>query len=124
MTRRAIDPASLTRPMTEAQLQAAVIECAEWLGWRCYHTTYSIGSDRGYPDLTLVNPRQGRVLWAELKGPRGRLSPAQAAWLAELTSAGQEAYLWSPVQWISGEIESVLRGGGYERPSVAHNAIF
>lgn len=94
--------------MTEALLQDAILAYARLLGWRCHHAWISVNSGSGYPDLTLV--RSGRIVFAELKGPRGKVSPAQAAWLDDLKACpGVEAHLWTPDSWLSGEIERVLR---------------
>lgn len=94
--------------MTEALLQDAILAYAEMMGWRWYHPFISVNSGAGYPDLTLV--RNGRLVFAELKGPRGKLSPAQQEWLALLgTVPGVEAYLWTPQMWHDGIIERVLR---------------
>jgi VRR-NUC domain-containing protein len=101
-----------TRQMTEADLLECVVDCAALFGFRAYHTRFSIGSRDGvgYPDLTLVSSLQRRVIWAELKGPRGGASPEQVEWIAELRLAGQEAYCWWPKDWLDGTIERVLRG--------------
>jgi hypothetical protein len=94
---------------TEAQFQTAVIEFARLSGWRVYHTHDSRHSEPGFPDLTMV--RNGCLIFAELKADKGRLSPAQREWLADLeTVAGWpavEVYTWRPSQWS--EIEEALR---------------
>lgn len=99
-----------TQPITEKQLQHAIVEAAQMLGFRVYHTFLSIRSDPGFPDLVLLNPRQGRLIFVEVKGENGRLSTAQSEWLADLQAVGVEAYSWWPAQWRSGEIERVLKG--------------
>jgi hypothetical protein len=58
------------------------------LGWRVYHTWDSRKSEPDFPDLVLV---RDRVMFAELKSPRGRLRKDQAAWLCALRAAGAEA---------------------------------
>ena len=70
--------------MKEADFQAAVIELAELLGWRVYHTHDSRKSPPGFPDLTMV--RGGRLIFAELKtdSPNSVTTDAQKAWLEEL----------------------------------------
>ena len=99
--------------MTEAELMAAIRQLARLTGWRCYHTRYSLGSDPGFPDLVLV--RLGRMVVAELKGPRGRLTPAQQEWLDALvevegrTGGVVEVHLWTPEDWACGAIEETLR---------------
>ena len=89
--------------MTERVLQGHVVSMARALGWLCYHTYDSRRSAEGFPDLTLA--RRGEVLFVELKTERGRVTEAQARWLAELPVA----YLWRPSALISGEIERMLR---------------
>lgn len=109
-----------TQSITEKQLQHAIVEAAQMLGFRVYHTFLSIRSDPGFPDLVLLNPRQGRqgrqgrLLFVEVKGENGRLSDAQRAWLTDLQAVGIEAYSWWPAQWRSGEIERVLKGSSDE----------
>lgn len=93
--------------MTEAQLQAAVIACARLLGWRVYHTHDSRRSAAGFPDLCMV--RDNRLIFAELKSARGRVSDDQEEWLLALIETGAEACVWYPTAWLSGEIEAVLR---------------
>jgi hypothetical protein len=93
--------------LTERELQNAVIELAGYLGWRTYHTHDSRRSNPGFPDLVLV---RDRLIFAELKSAKGRLSPAQQFWLADLEhDAGQEVYVWRPSDWLDGTIEQILR---------------
>lgn len=66
---------------------------ARMLGWRCYHTLRSKGSEAGYPDWTLV---RDRVVFVECKRESGVVSEAQRAWLAALAEAGAEVYLVRP----------------------------
>ena len=79
---------------TERQFMADVIRLAEVLGWRTYHTHDSRRSAPGFPDLVLV--RRPRVIFAELKAQRGRLTPHQLDWFAELRACHQEIYVWRP----------------------------
>lgn len=91
---------------TEAGFQRAVVDLARLYGWRCYHTWRSIHSPSGFPDLVLV--RTPRVIFAELKRERGRLSPLQEAWLCDLRECqGVETYEWRPSQWS--EVVDVLQ---------------
>ncbi len=91
--------------LTEAVFQRSVVELAQWMAWRCYHTFDSRRSTQGYPDLTLV--REDRLIFAELKSDRGRLSKGQRDWLQALEMAGAEAYVWRPRSW--GEILETLK---------------
>jgi hypothetical protein len=102
--------------VTEAELQAKIIELARWTGWRVFHprtaqyadgryATMYIG-EAGFPDLVLCHPRKG-VIFAELKTDKGRPTVGQQLWLDELDEAGAEVYLWRPKHWA--DIEARLR---------------
>jgi hypothetical protein len=91
--------------LTERAFQSQVVRLARLFGWACYHTRDSRRSEAGFPDLVMV--RRPRVVWAELKSERGRLSPEQKAWIEELRASGQAVYIWRPSSWQ--EIERVLR---------------
>ena len=85
-----------TRPpgLTEAQLQATILEAAGWHKWLVYHTHDSRRSAAGYPDLTLA--RGTRLVFAELKSAKGKVTHAQQAWLDALAATGAEVYVWRP----------------------------
>lgn len=85
--------------MLERDFQAKVLELAKLTGWFVYHTFDSRRSEPGFPDLVLVHPRQGRVLFRELKTDTGQLSLHQVKWLQALKDAGADAEVWRPVQW-------------------------
>ena len=83
---------------TEEQFLQQVKKLANNNDWLCYHTRNSRGSDPGFPDLVLV--RSGRLVFAELKRERGKVSVAQALWLAELAfNDHTEVYTWRPSDW-------------------------
>ncbi len=77
------------RKATEADFTTFVIDLARVLGWRTAHfrpaktdkgwRTPVQGDGAGFPDLILL--RGNRMVVAELKAERGRLSPAQVEWL-------------------------------------------
>lgn len=93
--------------MSEAQLQAAVLELASILGYLVYHTYDSRRSQKGFPDLTLV--RGDRLLFVELKDAKRKVTPEQKVWLAALNETGADVFVWRPKDWLSGQIETVLR---------------
>jgi hypothetical protein len=84
----------------EADFQAQLVSAAKRMGWSLvYHTRFSMQSEPGFPDLVLVNTRQGRVLFVELKRDREDPTTAQATWLAALSACRQEAYCWKFADW-------------------------
>lgn len=104
------------KAMTEAELQAEVIELAKTYGWLHYHTHDSRRSPRGFPDLVLV--RNGRLVFAELKKESGQQTPQQREWGRMLREVEMETmrhhcdavwvFLWRPSHLLSGQIAAVL----------------
>lgn len=90
---------------TEAQFQSAVKEAAERHGWLVFHWPNALINPI-WPDLTLI--RGGRIIFAELKTHRGKLSLNQEARLLELAAAGMEVYIWRPQ--YRDAIEATLKG--------------
>lgn len=81
--------------VSERGLAALVAELANLFGWLRYHTWLSRHSPAGFPDEVLV--RGARLIFAELKSERGKVSAAQAEWLDALGQVpGVEAYVWRP----------------------------
>jgi hypothetical protein len=84
--------------LTEKEFAQQVADLARILGWACYRVWLSVRSPAGFPDLTLVRPP--RLIFAELKSEKGRLSPAQEAWLELLRQVpGVEVHVWRPSDW-------------------------
>ena len=106
------------RHTPERDFQAAVITAAHHLGWTVAHfrpgqvggrwQTPVSGDGAGFPDLVLVNPERGLLLFRELKTDSGRVSKAQMRWGAALTSAGADWAVWRPGDWLL--VESTLKG--------------
>jgi hypothetical protein len=94
--------------MTERQLDDCVARVARVYGWTLsYHSWSSIHSAAGFPDRVFVRPP--RLVFVELKRLGGKVSPEQRAWLMALeTCPGIEVYLWTPADWMAGEVERVL----------------
>jgi hypothetical protein len=93
--------------VSEAQLQAMVIDLAKWCGYLVYHTVDSRRSQPGFPDLTMIHTRNGRLIFVELKSEKGRIRPEQKVWLEHL-GRHHEVYIWRPAHWHNGTIRSVL----------------
>ena len=81
--------------ITEKQFEAQVKDLAKIFGWMYYHTWKSVFSPKGFPDCVLV--RQPRLIFAELKSEKGKVSSEQRAWLDALGKlVNVEVYLWRP----------------------------
>jgi len=92
--------------ITEKELLQQVRELASLCGWLVYHTYDSRRSPEGFPDLVLV--RGDKVIFAELKSEKGRMSPEQRMWLDALEKVRRaETCLWRPSDWD--RIVEVLR---------------
>ena len=86
----------------EKNFQDRVVHLARLYGWKVYHVPDSRRSSlAGYPDLTMWNVKKGRLIFAELKREKGRVSPAQDSVLDDLDSLGLqiETYVWRPSMW-------------------------
>ena len=116
----------LAQAMTERELSQAVVDLARALGWLVarWPTWRPTGTDPGVPDLLMLHgesahPRwhaaykPARIIVAELKTEKGRLSAAQHAWLDVLADAAYESVerhniivcVWRPSDLLSGRIE-------------------
>ena len=83
---------------TEKGFLEAVRELAKLHGWKDSHSYLSIKSPAGFPDLVLCRPPT--VIFAELKTQKGRVSPAQDAWLQALARCpGVSVFVWRPSDW-------------------------
>lgn len=83
--------------ITEKQFESQVKDLAKLFGWKYYHTWRSIHSPAGFPDCVMV--RRSRIVFAELKSEKGKVSPKQQEWLDALGNVGDkdvQVYLWRP----------------------------
>lgn len=100
----------MNNDIPEAAFQRQILDLADLFGWTSYHTYESRRSRKGFPDLVMV--RRGRLVFAEIKSERGRLSREQEKWLEELADVERyslgnvKARVWRPSDWQ--EIESIL----------------
>ena len=81
--------------MTEAELQAAIVEVARLRGYLVYHTHDSRRSEPGFPDLVLAHPAKG-VLFIECKRENGKLSEPQIRWFETLSVGGSDVWVTRP----------------------------
>ena len=88
-----IAPATPLADLTEKEWAAQVVQLAQTLGFKRYHTYRSTRSAPGWPDEALV---RDRLILLELKAEKGRLSDAQKDWIRALLAAGVEVYVARP----------------------------
>jgi hypothetical protein len=99
--------------MEESDFLKQVIDLAHICGWKVAHFRpaqtergwrTAVQGDTGFPDLVLV---RDRVIFAELKSEKGKLSDTQKVWIeclinASATNRGSptllspEVYVWRP----------------------------
>jgi len=92
--------------ITEKQFREQVKELCKVFHWKAYFTWLSMHSPDGFPDFNMV--RGGRIIYAELKSERGKVTPAQMEWLTALIATGKcEVYLWRPANFE--EIAEILK---------------
>ena len=105
--------------ISERELAATVDALAEQAGWKIFgvleQRVYARRLSKGWPDRVLLRngPGCSRLIFAELKSERGKLTPEQGEWLLALRLFGEdrdqaiEVYLWRPSDLDS--IEEILR---------------
>lgn len=92
-----------------------VITLAHLYGWKVAHFRHAMKKDgnyitpvqadgAGFPDLVLV---RGRIIFAEIKSEKGKLSDAQKEWRDALENTGGEYYTWRISEWD--EIVEILK---------------
>lgn len=92
--------------VSERDLTGYVRDVARACGWRRFHSWLSKHSPAGFPDEVLCRPP--RLVFAEFKSERGKISVEQEAWLKDLRGVpGVEVYVWRPGDMD--EIAAVLR---------------
>lgn len=92
----------------EKDLQANVETLAGHLGWKVFHDRDSRKNDPGWPDCVMTHP-SGRLLVAELKSAKGRLTECQIDWLIAFILVGAEVRVFTVYDWLDGSIEAALR---------------
>lgn len=79
--------------VSEKQFERQVKDAAKLFGWLYYHTHRSQFSPAGFPDCVMV--RGDRLIFAELKSAKGKVSEEQYQWLDAL-AATAETFVWRP----------------------------
>lgn len=90
---KALAPPSLD--ITEKQFTSQLVDLAKTFGWLRHHSFLAIHSPSGFPDEVLV--RGDRLIFAELKSEKGKLTDRQEVWLEALRQVpGIEVFVWRP----------------------------
>lgn len=95
------------RQMTEKEWSTQFKHLFELYGWTGYHPYLSIHSERGWPDWSLVNTTQKRMIFVELKAEKGKLSESQVKWKGLIEATGGEWYCLRPSQFE--EAQEILK---------------
>ncbi len=99
-----------SRPLSETEFQRQVTDLAELFGWEWVHfrpaqtakgwrTPVSGPLGAGWVDLVLVRVRDQRLVFAELKSDKGRVTPEQAFVHEVLAAAGYPVNVWRPADF-------------------------
>ncbi len=75
-------------------------------GLHCFHNAVAVGSDRGFPDLTIWGP--GGLIFRELKGTTGELTVVQYEVIVSMREAGLDVAVWWPEDYHLGVIGNEL----------------
>ncbi len=92
---------------SEKQFEQQVKDLAKIFHWLYYHTWRSIHSPAGFPDCVMV--RGNRIIMAELKSEKGKVSTSQQEWLDALKETSVEVFLWYSSDETLEKIAEVLR---------------
>mgnify|MGYP001446516152 CR=1 FL=1 len=77
--------------LTETDIRRQVTDYLQLRQYFCFYVLQGLGAYKGIPDLIAV--KNGRVLFIELKTPRGRQSDYQRKFQADLEAHGGEYIL-------------------------------
>ena len=113
----------VARSMSEKELQDAIIELAEHLGWKVWHVRDSrTQMVEDMPDLVLRRPAHmeettpgvvkvsmGQLEWWELKTELRKVTPGQEIAMQELRDCYQVVRVVRPSDWLNGNVEKWLR---------------
>lgn len=106
--------------ITERDLQKQVRAMLTQFGWRTAVTWTSLHSPKGWPDIFAVRRKRSglgitlvvtEAVAIELKREKGKVSPEQEAWLADLARLPGVTFagVIRPSDWFAGVLDDVLR---------------
>ena len=92
--------------ISEKDFQNQIIKLATICGWKVHRNWTEMHSPKGWPDI--VAARLSRLIIAELKSDKGKVTPEQQEWLDLLYGTGKvEVFVWRPNNFE--EIVEILR---------------
>ena len=94
--------------MSERDVDTHVRQLARALRLYAYHPLNSVGSEKGWPDWSLIGARG--MLFRENKSSAGKLTAEQRTVGYALQALGHDWDVWRPADVIRGRIEAELRG--------------
>lgn len=94
--------AKAARGMREEDLEEHVRDLCKVYDVTRVHHLRSKGTTPGWPDDALIGTR---MIYRELKGSRGRVSPAQRKMIAEMRAAGADVDVWWPDDLVTGRVQ-------------------
>ena len=92
--------------MNEKEFQGNVVELCHYMNYLTYHTFDSRKSTPGFPDLVIVG--RNRVLFRELKTPKGKITANQLKWGGAIIAGGGDWAVWYPADISNGKIKGEL----------------
>ena len=97
--------------ISETDLREQIRDLCKITSWKFYFTFNSIHSPKGMPDLILCRPP--RLIFAELKNEKGKISTYQQEWIDVLSQCGMnvEVYIWRP-----SDINEILKTLQIDKP--------
>ena len=99
----------------ETAVRRQIQDYLRWTGWFVYYNLAGLGSYPGLSDLVAV--RDGRVVYIEVKTPKGVQSEKQKRFQRKLEAAGGEYVLArgiEDVEHLAGEKQLSLKGDNLE----------
>ena len=84
---------------TENEIQSAIRDDLSWKGWYVIRIQQGMGAHNGLSDLIAI--KNGRVVFIEVKTPRGKQSEYQIKFEEEITKRGAEYIVMRSAQDVA-----------------------
>ena len=85
---------------THDSFQKEIVKVAKLYHWKVQYFWRNFHSPKGWLDLVLTKPENGRLIFAEIKIPPDDLKPEQQEWIDIWKQyKSVEVYVWRPDDW-------------------------